>query len=64
MEDIKESGIDRGCENGGFTEREVTISTSESGIYFISKADGEVVESIEDVEYSLGSRHKMVITSR
>lgn len=64
MGDIKESGIDMGCENGSFKESEVTISTSESGIYFISKASGEVVESIEEVEYSLGSGHKMVITSR
>lgn len=64
MESIKENGIDRGCENGGFKEREVTISTNESGIYFISKASGEVVESIEEVVYSLGSEHKMVITSR
>jgi len=56
MEDIKESGIDKGCENGNFKEREVTISTSESGIYFINKADGEVVESIEDVVVSWGSQ--------
>ena len=56
MEDKKESGIDMGCENGGFKESEVTICTSESGIYFISKASGEVVESIEDVVVSWGSQ--------
>lgn len=39
-----------------FKDGEVTILTSESGIYFISKADGEVVESIEDVVVSWGSQ--------
>lgn len=39
-----------------FKDREVTILTSESGIYFISKASGEVVESIEDVVVSWGSQ--------
>ena len=39
-----------------FKDNMVTILTSESGIYFISKASGEVVESIEDVVVSWGSQ--------
>ncbi len=34
----------------------VTILTSESGIYFISKADGEERDSIESVVVSWGSQ--------
>lgn len=56
MEDKKESRIDRGCENGDFIENEVTISTSGSGIYFISKADGEERDSMESVVVSWGSQ--------